>query len=292
MNEQLLNSLRLWLEQLEQGRPASDGLGALQQCLFMPPSDNITPQPADLFYRITRQSKQFKQFATRLAELCDTKNSIDSNELITHFQHHLEQLNQDWVLSHWPIPEPLATLFAVAFSQPPNQEDTLHHMNALLTQLLSTLEPHLPLSLLQHLRDRLVQLETFEQSRQAYREQLDRINQEALTHFRQQLIGNTLSDLDQLHQLWSQCYEQCYQNQLQQPAYQQAFGTLCNAAMAIRHTWQQQLNQFYANCGLVTLSQYDELSRQHHQLRRRVRSLEQQLSRTQPDDPGCNGTSP
>lgn len=288
MSEQLLNMMRQWLEQLEQGQNGADTSRYWQQLqsqLSHTIPEGTSPFQAELLYRITRQSKHFCQFANDLLELCDEQQSIALEHLLDRFRRHLDQLSLDWVLSSWPLPEQLTTLQAVFSLQeaPPLAE--LKQMNQLLQQLLGALEPQLQPSFFRQLSTNLELLENFERRRERYLAQLGRINNEALEKLSLQLTDITISDLDQLHHIWIDCYEECYQQRLGEQEYLQAFGTLCNAAMALRQGWQQQLDQIYAHCGLVTLSQYDELSRQHHELRRRVRNLERQLTSLQQGHP-------
>ncbi len=288
MSEQLLNMMRQWLELLEQGQANADPgryWQQLQSRLAQTTPKDPSRFQADLLYRITRQSEYFHQFAAELLKLCDEDRSITLEQLTDRFRLHLDQLSLDWVLSSWPLPEQLAATLALLTRQnaPPHAE--LKQLNQLLQQLLGILEPHLQPSLLLQLRDNLTLLENFERQRERYLIQLGRINSEALEGFSHQLADSTISDLEQLHQLWIERYEACYQQRLGEQDYRLAFGALCNAAMALRQGWQQQLEHLYANCGLVTWSQYDELSRQHHELRRRVRNLERQLAASQPGQP-------
>ncbi|GAA0684100.1 hypothetical protein GCM10009104_06740 [Marinobacterium maritimum] len=279
MSEQLLNMMRQWLEQLEQGQNsphASRYWQELQSQLSQNASEGVSPLQADLLYRITRQSEHFRHFAADLLKLCDEQQSIAPEQLIDSFRQHLDQLSLDWVLSNWPLPEQLAATLALLTGQDSPLHAGLKQLNPLLQQLLGILEPQLQPSVLQQLRNNLNLLEAFERARERYLLQLGHINSEALVRLGHELAGSSISDLEQLHHLWFRCYEECYQQRLNQQDYQQAFGALCNAAMAMRQGWQQQLDLLYARCGLVTLSQYDELSRQHHELRRRVRMLERQ----------------
>lgn len=289
MSEQLLNMMRQWLEQLERGSDGAESNRYWQQLrsqLSQAMPEGGSPFQADLLHRITRQSEHFCQFAADLLELCDEEQSVALDQLLDNFRHHLDQLSLDWVLSSWPLPEQLAAVLILLNGQDSPLNTSLKQLNLLLQQLLGTLETQLQPSLRQQLRAGLNRLEAFELAREHYLIQLGQINNRALQQLNQALTESSISDLEQLHQLWINCYEECYQQHLNQPDYQQAFGTLCNAAMAVRQGWQQQLEQFYSSCGLVTLSQYDELSRQHHELRRRVRALERQQDAPQ------SGTSP
>lgn len=287
MSEQLLNIMRQWLEQLEPIKPNSDrgdDWQSLQAHFSRQTHQGNSPFHADLLYRVTRQSEQFQQFAEELIQLCDEQNSVDTEVLIERFRSHLNRLNLAWVLSSWPLPEQLAAALALLIPDDSPLQQGLQQLTPLLQQLLGNLSPHLQPSILEQLHTRLQQLEAFEQARTDYLNRLGRITQDALTQLQQQLGDRQIDEIEQLHLLWIQCYEQAYQQQLQQHAYQQAFGDLCNAAMRLRLGWQQQLDQLYAACGLVTLAQYDELSRQHHELRRRVRDLERQLAATSAHD--------
>ncbi|GAA0785760.1 poly(R)-hydroxyalkanoic acid synthase subunit PhaE [Marinobacterium sediminicola] len=277
MNEQLLNMIGQWLEQFEQelNTPDSDQYSAGAE--GQSPQGETSPH-ADLLHRITRQSEQFRHFASQLLSLCDDEHHIETDPLIDCFRKHLDQLNLEWILSSWPLPEQLTTVLAIFSQQNSTLNEELQHVNQLLQRLLGTLGPHLQPSLVQQLRTTLEDLRDFARSRQQYLEHLSRINSAALDLFSQRLQGTTISELEQLHRLWIQSYEECYQQALSQEEYRQAFAALCNNAMALRQHWQQQLDHFYSSCGLVTLAQYDELSRQHHELRRRVRVLEQQAS--------------
>lgn len=286
MNEQLLNMMRQWLEQLEQGQDGADPSRYWQQLQAQlsqaTPAGQTTLQ-ADLLHRITRQNEHFRLFAADLIQLCDKDQRIELNQLLDSFRRHLDQLNLDWVMSSWPLPEQLTATLTLLSRQDSPMHASLQQFNQLLQQLLGSLEPHLLPSLVEQLRAFLHQLEAFELAREHYLHQLSQINGEALDKFSQVLSNSTISDLEQLHQLWINCYEERYQIRLTQHDYQQAFGSLCNAAMALRQSWQEQLEQLYSRCGLVTLSQYDELSRQHHELRRRVRALERQQDSVTPD---------
>ncbi len=274
MTEQLLNMMRQWLEQLEQQQDGTDPSRYRQTPEPNAKPEGMPPLQANLLHRLTRQSEEFNRFATDLLQQCDEDKTADLQQLLDSFHQHLDQLNLDWVLYSWPLPEQLASALNLLIRQDSPATTGLTQLTELLQQLLGTLEPHLLPSLLLQFRTSLQLMETFEHARAQYLVQLGQINSEALQAFRQQLTNSTIDDLEQLHRRWIQCYEQSYQHRLGQQEYLHAFGALCNAAMALRQDWQQQLEQIYARCGLVTLSQYDELSRQHHELRRRVRNLE------------------
>ncbi|WP_170069271.1 poly(R)-hydroxyalkanoic acid synthase subunit PhaE [Marinobacterium halophilum] len=276
VNEQFLNMMRQWLDQLEQGQDHNapeEAQSSFDTQTSSAHSDN--PSHADLLYRLTRQSTQFCRFADELLSLHDDTGSVDSTQLLNTFRRHLDRLNQDWVMHSWTLPEQLGILLTLMTRETPQPASDL--LTKLLQQLLNTLEPHTQPSRLAQLRRTLHQLEHFEQARECYLQQLTAINQTALEHLNQHLVKHPIDNLDALHQQWVDCYEQAYQQQLEQPEYLQAFGNLGNAAMALRHGWQQQLEQLYSACGWVTQTQYDALSQQHHELRRRVRVLERQM---------------
>lgn len=288
MTEQFLQLMRQWLDQLEPSADSTDSGPDWQQLYrqLAAAGDAQAPVQVDLLYRITRQNEHFHRFACELLTLYAQQDGapegLDRDALVGRFRQHLDRLNADWVLHSWPLPAQLNALLLLC-----NRDDSplltgLKPLTDLLRQLLSLFETRLQPSLIQTLRNLLTQLQRFEQAQADYLLQLSRINTEALARFNRQLEALRETSVDELHRLWIDSYEHCYQQALQQDAYARAYAELSNAVMALRQAWQQPLEQLYGRLGLVTQSQYDALSRQHHELRRRVRQLERQLTRSSP----------
>jgi len=279
VTEQILDMMRQWLEQLEQQKETdhSSAQEPLQRLFDAGLAQQMPWEHTELLLKLTRQSESFNRFATALLEQT-REGSIDREQLLEQLKQHLDELSRDWVMHSWKLPEQLGVLMGLFSCQSPTPEDSLSHFAQLLTSLLSSLQPHARPDLIAQLKENLSLLERFERARAGYITQLSTLNSLALEQMNQQLETASLTDPDHLHQLWIECYETVYQAHLGSPEYSQALGEISNAAMALRLGWQNQRDRICSALGLVTDTRHDELAERHHQLRRRVRKLEQELS--------------
>ncbi|MGD9858804.1 MAG: poly(R)-hydroxyalkanoic acid synthase subunit PhaE [Marinobacterium sp.] len=278
MSEQLLNIMRQWLDQLEQHTNGEQpgGWEQLQQLLNKVNDRQLPEEHAELLLKLTRQSAGFNRFATELLQQAE-QGSIDSEQLLEHFKQHLDELTRDWVLHSWQLPEQLGMLLGLFNLQQAPWQDSLNQFTQLLTGLLANLQPLTRPDLISQLRESISLLERFQQARAAYMAQLSAINTLALEQMSEQLERDAVTDIDHLHRLWIECYESVYQQRIASEEYSLALGEISNAAMALRQGWQQQRDRFCSALGLVTDTRHDELALRHHQLRRRVRTLEREL---------------
>ncbi|MET3999423.1 poly(R)-hydroxyalkanoic acid synthase subunit PhaE [Marinobacterium sp. MBR-109] len=279
MTEQLLNIMRQWIEQLEQHNSTDEQAGweHMQQLLTAGISQQIPQEHTELLLKLTRQSASFNRFAAALLQHAQ-QDSVDSAVLLDQFKQHLDQLTSDWVLHSWQLPEQLGILMGLFSVQQPPWQDSLNQFAQLLATLLSNLQPVARPDLVTQLKECLCLLERFEHARTGYMAQLSTINALALERMTRQLESDAVTDIDQLHQLWIESYESIYQQHIGSHDYCVALGEISNAAMALRHGWQQQRDRFCSALGLVTDTRHDELAQRHHQLRRRVRGLERELA--------------
>lgn len=278
MTEELLNMMRQWLDKLEQGQDRVDPDQAREH-IRSDPCDgmNTSQKQADLLYRLTRQNEKFCRFAEQLLIMDRDRQGLDASSVLEAYSQHLDQLSLDWIIHSWALPEQLASALMLPKQFPEPSEHGLTQAIERAHQLLAALEASITPALLRPLHGILAQLQAFDHARTNYQSQLALINKTSIEHLHLSLETTEVSDIDTLHGLWIDSYEHAYRQHSVKPEYEEAFGCLCNTAMSLRNAWQQQLDQLYQTAGLVTLTQYDELSAQHHALRRRVRYLENQV---------------
>ncbi|MBV0931926.1 poly(R)-hydroxyalkanoic acid synthase subunit PhaE [Marinobacterium weihaiense] len=274
MTEDFLHMMRQWLEQLEQHQG-----NAKPDKPRQPHSPGaINPVLDDLLFRLTRQSEHFCRFGEQLLQLDSGNAELEIDHLMTAYQHHLDQLSLDWVWHGWTLPEQLLAALLVYAPETAGSATALRSLIELGQRLLDTLSDTLAPARLAPLQQLLTRLASFEQARTTYLSQLQQINASALTAFKARLAELPVNDLESLHGLWVETHQQTFSEQSATDEYTRALGGICNTAMQLRHDWQQWLDRMYAGAGLVTLTQYDELSAEHHALRRRVRLLERRMA--------------
>lgn len=296
MNPDQLQQLQLWLESqkahwqslltdgqnppVDAQKAAADWQTVLDSCRGLANQHN--PDQAELAESMAQQIKGFSHYAEQLLDsLQNPESSFNLEQAVDTLSTHLHQQVSEPFYRHLQLPEamqqPLQQLLQQLGLSPSDYNSfPFLHQGADKQQAQQR----------QKLLDAAAALTEFSQALQLY----SRLQQQISQKTNQQLVeiltdqDNRPETLIELHSLWIDCYEQSYQQQLGRDEYQQAYGRLCNATIALqqqlRHYWQQEQRAL----GIVPFEDYDKLLRNHHQLRkdhkqsqRSIRQLQQTI---------------
>jgi hypothetical protein len=232
----------------------------------------------DLTESMVQQAKGFSRYGERLLRALKHESSpSDLEQSVRDLSTHLQLQAGESFYRHWQLPEPLQqTLQQLGLS--PSGFSSFPFLHSSLNR---SKDKHQ-----QQLQQMQRSLNEFTETLGLYIELQNQISQRTSNRMILQLQQQESApeSLTELHQIWVDCYEQCYQQQLGTPEYQQIYGRLGNAILALQQQVQDYWQNEYLGVGLVPRSDYDGLLQHHHQLRkshkqsqRQIKKLEQAL---------------
>ncbi|MFT6914449.1 MAG: hypothetical protein ACJAWL_000745 [Motiliproteus sp.] len=249
-------------------------------------SRTLTQQQPDeqreLTESMVQQARGFSRYGERLLRALkhqDSPSHLDT--AVRDLSSHLQLQAGEPFYRQWQLPEPLQQTLQ-QFGLSPSGFSSFPFLHSSINRNKDRHQQQL--QQMQHA------LNEFTETLSLYIEQQNQISQRTSDSMILQLKQQEPApeSLAELHQTWVDCYEQCYHQQLGTPEYQQIYGRLGNAILALQQQAQDYWKKEYQGVGLVPSSDYDELLRHHHKLRkshkqsqRQIKKLEQALESQQ-----------
>ncbi|MEH6823132.1 MAG: poly(R)-hydroxyalkanoic acid synthase subunit PhaE [Motiliproteus sp.] len=280
MKSNQLDELQQWLETQtahwqslltdHESAPA-DWQTLIDRCRSMTPLQH--KDLADLSESMVQQAKGFSRYGERLLRsLKQPDQAIELEQAVRDLSTYLQLQAGESFYRHWQLPEPLQQtlqqlgLSPSGFSSFPFLHSSINRGKDKHQQQLQQLQQA---------------LNEFSETMGLYIELQNQISQRTSEAMIQQLRNQDPApeSLSELHQTWVDCYEQCYQQQLGSREYQQIYGRLGNAILALQKLSRDYWKQEYRGAGLVPSSDYAQLLQHHHALRKSHKQSQHQINR-------------
>lgn len=240
--------------------------------------EELPQQFSQLIEVLGTQSHNFNEYAeSLLRHFRQGGTQKEFEDAATEFQQYMQKQTTDLLMRQWQLPEQIASLFKTH-----SFRDDLLFENPFISGVKSLLETPVVGSdpeLQARSRDGIKLLLEYQEALAAYIEHYGQINQEA-THRMMVRIGEQsepVETLQQLHDIWVDCYESAYSDTVFTDAYQKAHGRISNALMALRKFGQECRDIFFQSVGLATRKGLDTALQRQHQLRKEMRLTRREL---------------
>ncbi|MCW8885783.1 MAG: hypothetical protein OQK12_11090 [Motiliproteus sp.] len=232
----------------------------------------LPPHNVELAETMAQQAKGFCRYGERLLRALQKEGDIpELEEAIAEFSRHIQDQTGSALIKQWQLPEQLNHFLANLGINIPSLPGFPFFQEGIRAS-------H------NHFKDKLTEAEQgmrdFRDAMNDYLEIQNDINQttshQLLTALK---AGEEPTSLEELYRLWVDHYEHCYLEQLKTNNYQQTYGRLSNASLALQKLNHEYWEQEYRNFGLVPLKDYDQLLERHHKLRKQFKQADKTIAR-------------
>lgn len=225
------------------------------------------------------QSHNFNQYGEDLIRhFRDNGTEQQIESAVSEFQNYMQKQTTELLMRQWQLPEQVASLFKTH-----SFHDDLLFENPFISGMKSLLETPVVGSnpeVQARSREGLKLLLEYQEALSAYIKHYGEINQEAALRMTDQLGEREapVETLQQLHDIWVDCYESSYSDTVFTDAYQKAHGRISNALMSLRKFTQDVRDVYFQSVGLATRKGLDTALQRQHQLRKEMRQTRRQLT--------------
>lgn len=225
------------------------------------------------------QSHHFNEYGEDLIRhFRNNGTELQLEAAVSEFQEYMQKQTTELLVRQWQLPEHIASLFKTHSVQDDNllENPFFSGMKSLLETPAAGINPELQA----RSREGIKLLLQYQEALSVYINHYSQINQEAGSRMAQELAEKEtpIETLQELHDIWVECYEASYSDTVFTDSYQQAHGRISNALMSLRKFIQDIRDVYFQSAGLATRTGLDTALKRQHQLRKEMRQTRRQVA--------------